>query len=150
MQNPAAPFPCHRLPALCIASPRLCAPAPATALLEQPNHPPASTNHHFWVTNLGERLLFGLFSSPQHGADKIAARPAGSLWFSFFFFNFNYLFGDSVRLGEFPQQRLRVSNMKGLLLCHVVPPRARERRRRGGEFLLKATIARHSVNFGAL
>lgn len=37
--------------------------------------------------------------------------------------------------------------MKGLLLCHVVPQRYRERRRRGGEFLFKETIARHYVNF---
>lgn len=52
-----------------------------------------------------------------------------------------------MRLGELPQQRLRVLNMKGLLLCHVVPQRYRERRRRGGEFLFKETIARHYVNF---
>jgi len=37
--------------------------------------------------------------------------------------------------------------MKGLLLCHVVPQRYRERRRRGGEFLFKETMARHYVNF---
>lgn len=37
--------------------------------------------------------------------------------------------------------------MKGLLLCHVVPQRYRERRRRGGEFLFRETIARRYVNF---
>lgn len=37
--------------------------------------------------------------------------------------------------------------MKGLLLCHVVPQRYRERRRLGGEFLFTETIVRHYVNF---